>query len=208
MTGSPNLSPDLDVSRETRARLQILHDLVLKWTPHINLVGRRDVAHLWTRHIADSAQLWPLRPARARHWADLGAGAGFPGLVIAAFAAEQAPELLVTLVESDLRKAAFLGEAARAMGLAVNIEPSRIEALAPLHADVLSARALAPLDRLLDHAEIHRARHGRALFPKGAAVHKEIEAAAARWRFTHVLHPSATDPAAAIVEIGEIARAC
>jgi 16S rRNA (guanine527-N7)-methyltransferase len=194
------------VSRETSDRLERYVALLERWNARINLVARGDIDALWSRHVADSAQLWPLSPAGARHWADLGSGAGFPGLVIAALAAELRPDLRITLVESDVRKAAFLGEAARTMGLAPVIRAERIEALPPLEADILSARALAPLDDLLAMCERHRRPDGLGLFPKGRSVHDEIAAARRRWRFEPRLHPSGTDSGGAIVEIGALSR--
>ena len=110
-------------------------------------------------------------------------------------------------MESDARKAAFLDAAAAAAGLAVTIHCARIEALPPQGADVVSARALAPLGELLAHAQKHSRAGGIGLFPKGAAVHKEIADARARWRFDHRIHQSRTDPNAAIVETGAVARA-
>jgi 16S rRNA (guanine527-N7)-methyltransferase len=193
-----------NVSRETIARLEALSAIALKWNKRINLIGRDTEATLWQRHMADSAQLWALRPTMAGSWVDLGSGAGFPALVLAAFAADIAPAWRFTLVESDVRKAAFLAEASRAMDLAPTILDRRIETLAPLCADVLSARALAPLDRLLAHAEKHLAPHGIGLFPKGETVHKEIAAAAAKWRFDRRIHLSVTEPGAAIVEVGAV----
>lgn len=203
MTGD-EFAQRFDVSRETLARLTAHCDLVLKWNRRINLVGRDSEPSIWWRHVADSAQLWRLRPTKLRHWADLGAGAGYPGLVIAALAAEAAPEMRVTLVESDVRKAVFLGEAARAMGLRPAILSERIESIASLDADVVSARALAPLDRLLDHLEKHRRAGGVGLFPKGDTVHKEIESATQNRRVEHRIHPSITAPGAAIVEVGAV----
>lgn len=195
-----------DVSRETMARWQAHLALLRKWNPRINLVSRASLDAAWARHIADSAQLWALRPPGARLWLDLGSGAGFPGLVIAAMAAEAAPELAVRLVESDQRKAAFLREAARAAGLTVVVLGERVEALPPQAADVVSARALAPLTDLIGMAEKHRRPGGIALFPKGATVHKELADAAAHWRFDHKIHASLTEQQAALVEIGAIDR--
>ncbi len=186
------------------SRLTTLHDLLLKWNKRINLISKDSEDLVWTRHFADSAQLWPLRPSASSTWVDLGAGGGFPGLVVAAFAAEAATA--VALVESDLRKCVFLREAARAMGLTIVVHQARIEDVPPLGADVLSARALGPLDRLLGYAEKHRAPLGRGLFPKGRTVHKEIETATRSWRFEHRLHPSITEPGAAIVEVGAVSR--
>lgn len=154
--------------------------------------------------MADSAQLWALRPTTLGHWVDMGAGAGFPGLVIAALAQADAPDLRVTLVESDVRKCAFLAEAARVMDIHPVIRAERIEAILPLQADVLSARALAPLETLVEYVTKHRRPDGIGLFPKGEAVHKEIEAAAKRWRFEYRIHPSVTESQGAIVEVGAV----
>lgn len=195
-----------DVSRETTARLEAYAALLAQWTARINLVSDGTLPDIWGRHFADSAQLWTLRPTDARTWLDLGSGAGFPGLVIAAMAAERAPELRVALVEGDQRKAAFLRRAAAVVGVAVDVHAIRVEALPPAGADVVSARALAPLEALLAHAEKHRRPGGICLFPKGAAVHKEIEATERKWRFDHRLHPSLTDSRAAIMEIGAMGR--
>jgi 16S rRNA (guanine527-N7)-methyltransferase len=193
-----------DVSRETVERLQVLDEMVQKWNPRINLISRSTIPNVWSRHIADSAQLWRLRPSRATNWLDLGAGAGFPGLVIAAMGEGDGVEM--TLVESDTRKSVFLGEAAREMGLSVRVLTDRIEALGPVGADVVSARAVAPLSVLIGYAEKHMRSGGIALFPKGATVHNEIREAEKLWSFEATIHRSITDPAAAIVEVGAVTR--
>jgi 16S rRNA (guanine527-N7)-methyltransferase len=195
-----------DVSRETLSRLEVHLALLEKWNRRINLVSRGSLPEAVTRHYADSAQLWRLAPTGARVWLDLGAGAGFPGLVVAAIAAEASPTLEVRLVESDLRKAAFLRAAVDAMRVRVTVLDCRIESLPPQDADVVSARALAPLGVLLEYVENHSRSGGIGLFPKGETVHKEIEAAAEGWRFEHQIHPSLTEPRAAIVEVGAIRR--
>jgi 16S rRNA (guanine527-N7)-methyltransferase len=193
-----------DVSRETLERLVNYAELLEKWNRRINLVGRSTLPDLWHRHIADSAQLWGYAPPNARLWLDLGSGAGLPGLVIAAITAEKAPALTVALVESDRRKCAFLEAARREMGLEVRIHAERLESLPPQQADVISARALAPLKDLLKYAEIHRRPGGIGLFPKGETVHIEIEEALSVRKFEHRNHLSRTDSQAAIVEIGAI----
>ena len=197
----------VDVSRETLERLAVHHRLLVQWNPRINLVSRASLPHAWRRHFADSAQLWRHRPSTATTWLDLGSGAGFPGLVIAALAAEAAPDLHVRLVESDLRKAAFLRAVIHAAALPATVLDTRIESLPSQAADVLSARALAPLDALLGHAEKHRRVAGIGLFPKGETVHNEVAEARRNWRFDPVIHPSLTDSRAAIVEIGALHRA-
>jgi 16S rRNA (guanine527-N7)-methyltransferase len=197
----------LNVSRETTARLDSYAALLAKWNPAINLVAKSTLPDLWTRHILDSAQLLDLAPKGARHWADLGSGGGFPGLVIAILAAEKAPTLRVTLVESDLRKATFLSTVVRECGLTTTVCAERIESLPPLRADVLTARALAPLDGLLAHAERHLAEGGIAIFPKGATHEAELASALEHWRFSVQKHPSRTDSDAVLLVIGDIARA-
>jgi len=192
------------VSRETLGRLETYATLLRKWTPRINLVAKSTCDQVWSRHFQDSAQLLSLRPAQARLWADLGSGGGFPGLVVAVLAAEKAPELTVALVESDLRKAAFLREAVRALGLSVRVHGERIERLAPLRADVVSARALAPLPILVDYAARHLAPGGVALFPKGASVAVELAEALATRSFSVQKHPSETNENAVILKVGEL----
>lgn len=195
-----------DVSRETLDRLRTYEALLKKWNPAINLVSRNSLENAWERHFRDSAQIFNLAPAGAAHWADLGSGGGFPGLVVAALAAEKAPDMKVTLVESDGRKATFLRTAAREMGLTVDVVNERIEVLPPLAADVISARALAPLAQLLAFAERHLTHGGTALFQKGAAYTDEIAEALASWRFEVQKIPSRTESGAVILSIGGIAR--
>lgn len=196
-----------NVSRETLQRLDSYAALLKKWNPAINLVAGSTLGDLWSRHMLDSAQLVDLAPESARIWTDLGSGGGFPGLVVAILAAEKRPALEVALIESDLRKATFLRTVARETGLTVRVIPSRIEEAAPMGADVVSARALASLEKLLPLAERHLASGGIALFQKGATHRAEVAEALARWRFTVHNHASQTDPQAVVLRIGEIARA-
>lgn len=196
-----------DVSRETLERLDRYDALLRKWSDRINLVSRATLPQLWSRHIADSAQLLSLAPGHVRHWADLGAGGGFPGIVVAIMS-DQTPRIdHMTLVESDQRKATFLRTVVRELGLSVCVETGRVEETAPLEADVLSARALAPLSRLLEFAERHLAAGGVALFPKGASHATERDEALECWRFHCETHPSLTDPQAVIYRVSEIERA-
>jgi len=189
-----------DVSRETLASLEAYLETLTKWQKAINLVGPATLADAWTRHIVDSAQLVPLIPAEARSLADLGTGAGLPGLVLAALK----PELAVTLVESDARKAAFLGEAGRRMGLKKQpkIVIGRIEAVPPADADVVTARALAPLKQLLIWADRHRSDTAICLFHKGKDWQAELTDARRAWDIPYQSHGSATDRDAVILRVG------
>ena len=198
--------PTLDVSRETEERLKLFAALLAKWNQTINLVSRDSLDDVWTRHVADSAQLFAMAPEDARSWADLGSGGGFPGLVVAILAAEKRPRLNVTLVESDARKSVFLRTVLRETRVQASVETSRIEDLAPLEADVVSARALAPLDVLLGYVARHSATGGIALLPKGANWQNEVDAAAKSWTFTHKARTSETDPSAVILTVGDLSH--
>jgi 16S rRNA (guanine527-N7)-methyltransferase len=194
----------LDVSRETQQKFQDLLDLVARWNPAINLVASGTLADGWQRHILDSAQIFELGRRETGLWADLGSGAGFPGLVLAIMAAERAPGLSFVLVESDRRKATFLSQAARSLGVSARMICARAEQLAPLRADILTARAFAPLDQLCGHAARHLAAAGLAIFPKGARHDAELAQAARAWRFDQQRAPSRTDSESVILMLRNI----
>lgn len=202
MTGRPALH----VSRETSARLERYAELLRKWNPRINLVARSTLPDLWARHFADSAQLLRLAPAPVAHWADLGAGAGFPGLVIAILAIETGSPARVTLVESDARKAAFLRSVIREIGVPAEVLTARIEEVPPLAADVISARALADLDTLLGYAVRHLASGGTALLPKGKTWQQELVAAQSKWHFRYRLAKSETEDGPVILRVAGVSR--
>jgi 16S rRNA (guanine527-N7)-methyltransferase len=188
------------VSRETLARLEIYAAVLQQWQLKINLVAPSTMPDLWHRHIADSAQLLSRVPAVGPlHWLDLGAGAGFPGLVVGLMLAERAGSRLV-LIESDQRKCAFLREVVRQTALAtvvsVDILAERIETGANTTktgpVDVISARALAPLDRLLGWCQPFFGPQTVAVLPKGRDFDAELEAARRFWRFEVAVQPSET----------------
>ncbi len=197
--------PDwLDVSRETLAALVELEALVLKWTTTVNLISKTSALDIWGRHMLDSAQIAKLVTAKGSDWADLGSGGGFPGLVLAVIGREIWPQRRFTLVESDARKAAFLAQANKTLGLNVTILVQRVEALSPLSAHSVTARALAPLEVLLGFAHRHLRTGGKAYFPKGATYRQEVEAARIKWQFEEIAHVSRTDPQSAILEVKNI----
>jgi 16S rRNA (guanine527-N7)-methyltransferase len=189
------------VSRETRDRLCLYVELLEKWQSRINLVGSKTLPDLWCRHVYDSAQLHALIPPRARCLLDFGSGAGFPGLVLAAMGGPA-----VHLVESDQRKAAFLREAARVAAIPVTVHACRIAALPPMTADVITARALAPLAQLLDFAEPFLAPEGICLFLKGQNVAAELTEAHKIWNMRVDRHPSQTDAGATVLALSEVRR--
>lgn len=189
------------VSRETFARLETIADLLAKWQKTINLVAPATLPELWSRHIGDSLQLVNHVSEKPLRWVDLGSGGGFPGLVIAAVLAEWAGAT-VHLVESDTRKAAFLREAARLAGLPATVHAQRIEQVAQQLApgtEVVSARALAPLPKLLDLAEPFLAVGAIGVFPKGRDADLELTQARKGWTLDCDLRPSTSDPLARIL---------
>ncbi|PWC52598.1 16S rRNA (guanine(527)-N(7))-methyltransferase RsmG [Azospirillum sp. TSO22-1] len=189
------------VSRETLERLTVYEALLRKWQKTINLVGPKTLDDAWSRHFLDSAQLYPLLPESTKVLVDLGSGAGFPGLVLAILGV---PE--VHLIESDVRKGAFLREAARATGAAVTVHSKRIEAVQGLQADVLTARALAPLADLLDWGARFLTADGVALFLKGQNVEDELTDSTKYWKMRTERFDSVTDPSGSILRLSGIVR--
>ena len=189
-----------DVSRETSQRLTVFTELLTRWNSKINLVSPGDLDHLWTRHIADSLQLASDLPPDTS-FVDLGSGGGFPGLILAIATGNP-----VTLVECDLRKASFLREAARATGVPAIVVAKRIERIELPASQVVTARALAPLPRLLGWASRFLAPDGICLFLKGRGAAAELTAAMAEWHMTVSRRPSQTDPDGVILRLSELRR--
>lgn len=194
-----------DVSRETLDRLQVYADLLSRWQASINLVAPSTLSDVWRRHMLDSAQLGPLMPAPcepAGEVADLGSGAGFPGLVLAI--ATGRPTLLV---DADSRKCAFLREAARLTGAPATVINARIESLDPEPAgrvvDVVVARALAPLERLCFYSDFLKPRC--SLFLKGRNWRDELTAARERWTMEVESFASLSAPSARVLRLGRVA---
>ena len=187
---------------ETEARFAAYRDLLLRWNARINLISGQTATEIDQRHIADCAQLLPLLPSEGPI-ADIGSGAGLPGLVLAIMQ----PEREVHLVESDKRKAAFLVEASAQLKLPmVRVHACRAEnaKLPPLSA--IMARAFAPLVALLPYAADFLAPGGVAIFPKGKTAEKELTEAALGWHFTCERFPSTTNPEATILRLSNIHR--
>jgi 16S rRNA (guanine527-N7)-methyltransferase len=183
-----------DVPRETMARLDAFAGLMRRENEIQNLISKASLDQLWRRHFADSAQLLAFAPSRDASWVDLGSGAGLPGLVVAAL--HRGP---VTLVEERRLRVDFLRRAAAAMGIAVEIVAARAERLAPRPFDVISARAVAPLAKLLDLGTGLSTTNSVWLLPKGRNARSELEALDASWQGDFRLEPSVTDPEARII---------
>jgi 16S rRNA (guanine527-N7)-methyltransferase len=190
----------VSVPRETLERIDAFVKLFLRWQRAVQLVAPADLARLWTRHIADSLQLIELAPA-ANRWADLGTGGGFPGLIVA-LALRGREKGFAHLIESDQRKAAFLREAIRITRAPAKVYAERVESAAKrlaLETDVLTARALAPMPRLLELAAPFLAKGIPALFLKGQDVDNELTASTKSWNIQSTIVPSRTHPHGKIV---------
>ena len=198
----------LDVSRETLGRLDAYVDLLLKWQRAINLVAPSTLKSLWTRHILDSAQI-AILGAKHQSWADLGSGAGFPGVIIAVLARERAEPGRFHLIESDQRKASFLHEAARVTGVSAEIHACRVEDILPeLRGKVtaVTARALAPLPSLLALAEPLLTTGAEGFFPKGETLSSELQRASEVFAFESRAVPSQSDEKGRILVIRDLRR--
>ena len=196
-----------DVSRETIVKLRQYADLLAEWNAFAGLVGPSTLEDVWVRHFLDSAQLLRLRPKHPSTWLDLGSGGGFPGMVLAIVAAETAPECSFSLLESNRRKCQFLKHVARNAGVDVEIRAVRAESAEPAQANVVTARALAPLKRLLTLAHRHLGAGGMCLFLKGRNADEDLASARGEWEFDLKMHPSVSDPSGCILQMKELRRA-
>jgi 16S rRNA (guanine527-N7)-methyltransferase len=184
-----------------RRRLMIYQGLLLRWQEMLNLVSGGSLAHLWTRHVADSAQLLDIAP-HALRWADLGSGGGFPGLVIAVLLADT-PGAHVHLIERDKRKAAFLQNVSRETDAAASVHAAAVETIVPTLTaiEIVTSRALAPLAPLIDWSMPLLQRGATGLFLKGRTALQEIDAVAGKEALDLSTLPSRTDPSGRIVSV-------
>lgn len=192
---------ELGVSRETADRLVIYVELLLRWNAAINLISARDAEQVWDRHIRNSLQLAALVPTGLTHAIDLGSGAGLPGLVLALDIG-----IPFHLIESDQRKAAFLREAARLTSAPVVVHAEKIEAATPPPAPLVTARAVAPLPKLLAWAHRLLLPGGVCLFPKGRTAEDELTRSRDEWHMQISRTASRTNSAATILRISELGR--
>ncbi|HYJ30442.1 MAG TPA: 16S rRNA (guanine(527)-N(7))-methyltransferase RsmG [Allosphingosinicella sp.] len=187
---------EFHVPRETMERLDAFLGLLIAENRHQNLVSRASIGHLWLRHVADSAQLLRLAPESATSWIDLGTGAGFPGLIVALLHGGR-----VALVEERKLRADFLRRAVEALGVSARTEVlgSRVEKVEGRPFDVISARAFAPLPKLLALGTRFSTDKTRWILPKGRNARSELEAAESSWQGEFRIEPSLTDPDAGII---------
>lgn len=189
------------VSRETFERLKVFEKEFVRWAERINLVAPSTLENIWERHILDSAQLLTHSPLRSR-WVDLGSGGGFPGAVLAILLTDTAT---VDMIESNRKKASFLQTVLASIGSAGRVHASRIEDVL-LEADIVTARALAPLPLLLDMSSRWLTHGAKGLFHKGRGYRAEVEECRDVWDFDLIEHPSSVAPGGVILEISQLRR--
>lgn len=191
----------INVSRETFDRLQFYQETLVKWQTSHNLISKSTIPSIWKRHFLDSAQLVLSIPSSVKTIADLGSGAGFPGMVIALLTG-----LSTILIESNQKKASFLREIQRITQAPVTIMTSRVEDIHSLQVDLITARGVSQLSVLIKYASLHLKPEGFCLFLKGKDVEKEIKEAQERWQFIEKRYPSITDCTGVILEIQKIGK--
>ena len=192
------------VSDEALKRLETFLAVLEKWSTKINLVGRGSLDDPWRRHILDSAQLGPLLPSGTGSIADMGSGAGFPGLVLALMDLPGGPD--VHLIESNQRKCAFLNEVNRATGAGAVIHHCRIENLANLSVDVATARGVAPLTKLLQFAVPILKKDGKCFFLKGKKWQDELTKAKKDWNMEESYFPSLSNSSGMVLKLEALSR--
>lgn len=194
-----------NVSRETMDDLASYAQLLRKWQAKINLVGPSTMDDIWRRHFLDSLQLVHHAPESFRNWLDFGSGAGFPGMIVALATRESGGR--VHLVESNGKKCSFLREVARSLGLDVDIHQGRLEKLSAFRADVISARACARLEKLLEMSQPFCDPDSLFLFPKGQDVDEELTETTKYWSMTVNKLPSLSDSEGSLLQIRNLHRA-
>ena len=193
-----------DVPRETRERIELVLSCLDDWRTKLNLIGPSEWDHVWARHVLDSLQLLPIIPSGPV--LDLGSGAGFPGLLIAA-SRESGPDNQVTLVESVAKKCAFLNAAISAANLNARVLNARAESIEPFPVGSVTARALAPLPKLLAYVQPWLSNGAIGVFPKGKSWQEELPEAKKTWTFASQTIPSHTSDDGVILRISELKRA-
>jgi 16S rRNA (guanine527-N7)-methyltransferase len=199
-----DFAKNLNVSYETIHRLKIYRDMLVEWNQKFNLISESTIPQIWTRHFADCAQLWSYIPKSAASLADMGAGAGFPGLVLAIMALGVGHALHVTEIEATNKKADFLQAVTDELKLPVTVRRERVENINDFKADIVTARALKALPDLLKYANYLIHTDSVCLFPKGRAAADELTAARKYWTFDVDLHPSRSDETGQILVLRQL----
>lgn len=205
--GAEDFATQTNVSRETLAAYSQWHAQLSKWNARINLVAPASLDTFWHRHALDSWQVTQYLPQSAHTVIDLGSGAGFPGLAVAIWGRDRhAAGFEVSLVESVGKKANFLTTMIRELHLPARVDNTRCEVLASQPRDVITARAFAPLDKLLGYAHNFWSEQTEGLFHKGENVKEELTIASQAWQFEHDIYPSLSHEGGVILHIKGLGR--
>lgn len=192
------------VSRETIHRLTTYREMLISWNEKFNLVAASTLPHIWSRHFLDSAQLIEFIPEASLTLADMGAGAGFPGLVLAIMAQDRGWPLHVHAIEGTGKKADFLQAVVGELKLNATVHRERVEAMRDLKADIITARALKALPELLKYANYLIHKDSICLFLKGKNVTEELTEARKSWTFKDEIHTSRSDDSGSVLVLQEL----
>lgn len=201
-----NFIDTYNVSRETFKLLKDYEASLAEWQKKFNLVSNSSLEDSWNRHFVDSAQLFQYIPEQAKTLLDFGSGAGFPGMVLAIMAADRTPYLNVKLIESTGKKTLYLNEVKKITGVKVEIINERVEKLPPQKADVITSRAMASLNELLQYTYRFTTPQTVCIFPKGRRYAEEIAEAKKYWNFDCQIHDSLTSLEGKILVISRLLR--
>lgn len=201
-----NLLKKYNVSRETMDKLITFQNMVLKWNEKFNLISKSSEDDIWERHILDSAQLFQYLSKEDKSLYDFGSGAGFPAVVLAIISEDFLPDLKITLIESIGKKATFLREVNKKLKLNMVVLPERIEKLTLPKADIITSRAMASLEKLLQYAKPFCNKETKLLFLKGEKWQEEIKTAEQKWTFEHQSFSSETSEKGRVLLIKNIRR--
>jgi len=202
--GPEAISKQIDVSRETFERLEAVLACLDDHRKRMNLIGPSEWDHIWRRHVADSLWLVPHIPVDSRI-VDLGSGGGFPGLPLACVLTSMGAGH-VTMLETVGKKAAFLRAAVEAAGLNATVRQGRVEKVGDIDADIVTARAFAPLPKLMDYASPWLINSAIGLFHKGERWKEELTAASKEWTFAYEAIPKRDGGAGIILKVSEVSR--
>ena len=195
---------NFDVSRETLNNFCEYENLLRKWNKKINLVSKKTLVDIWDRHFLDSAQIVNHVDASEKRWVDVGAGAGFPGLVVALLLRERKIDCDVVLVEKNAKKVFFLNEVIRKLNLKVKVVNNRVDCIEPLNADILTARAFSELIELIELAYRHRKERGICLFLKGENYRSELDKTLNYWFIDYDVFDSLSNSFGKIIRVKKI----
>ena len=194
----------LNVSRETINSFSEYEALLSKWNKKINLISPNTLVDLWVRHFLDSGQIINHVDASGKKWVDVGAGAGFPGLVVALLLRDRKIDCDMVLVERNTKKVFFLNEVIRKLNLNVKVVNNNVDAIEPLNADILTARAFSELKKLIELSVRHRKEKGVCFFLKGENYRFELDKTLNYWFFDYDILDSISNYSGKIIRVKKI----